>query len=102
MRAYGSLRKVEELMDWGYILLITTSFSTLLILAQRAHPSKKRLIRGFIVSMAILLMIRYELQGENLLAYFFALLISFLFWLLIGRYNPSNTEKEIRVFGMDD
>lgn len=89
-------------MDGGYILLIAITFTILLILAQRMEEGRKRFMRGFIVSMAILLMIRYELQLENVIGYVIALFNSFLFWLLIGRYNAVGTSDEIKVYGLDD
>ncbi len=89
-------------MDWGYIWLIGLAFGVMLILAQRIKPRQKRLFRGFIVTMAVILMIRYDLQGENLVGYFIALVISYLFWLLIGRYNPVESREEIKVYGLND
>lgn len=90
-------------MNSGYLLLVSVAFGLLLILAQRIEARHKRMFRGFIVTMAIFLMIRYEYQGETLLGYGFALLISYLFWLFIGRYNPvKNSNDEIKVYGLND
>lgn len=89
-------------MDWGYVTLVAVTFSILLIIAQRVEERRRRMVRGFIVSMAILLMIRYELQDENLVGYVIALFVSFLFWLLIGRYNRVGSSDVIKVYGMDD
>jgi len=89
-------------MDWSYIGLVAFSFGILLILTQRVIPKRRAMMRGFVVSMGILLMIRYELQTENLVGYFLAVIISFLFWLLIGRYNPVSDEEGIKVYGLDD
>lgn len=91
-------------MNWGYLTLIAVAFSVLLILSQRIVPRHKGTFRGFIVSIAILLMIRYEFQTENIIGYLLALITSFLYWLLIGRYNQISTAQEdsIRVYGLDD
>lgn len=91
-------------MNWGYLTLIAVAFSILLILSQRIVPRHKRAFRGFIVSIAILLMIRYEFQTENVIGYLLAIVISFLYWLLIGRYNQitATDEDSIRVYGLDD
>lgn len=89
-------------MDWGYVLLIALAFGVLLIITQRVVATRRHIMRGFVISMGILLMIRYELQLETLLGYAFALLISFLFWLLIGRYNPVGSDDNIKVYGIDD
>jgi flagellar biosynthesis protein FliR len=89
-------------MNGGYLLVVGISFGILLILSQRIVPRHKRMFRGFIVTMAIFLMIRYEYQLETLLGYVLALFLSFLFWLLIGRYNPVNDKDEIKVYGLND
>jgi hypothetical protein len=31
-----------------------------------------------------------------------ALVVNFLFWLLIGRYNPVGSSEDIQVLGLDD
>ncbi len=91
-------------MDSGYIVLISLSFGGLLILAQRMVERHKRMFRGFIVSMAVLLMCRYDPNEQiaSMIGYAFALLISYLFWVLIGRYNPAKPEEEIKVYGLND
>ena len=89
-------------MNWGYLLAVSLFFGFLLIIAQRVQASRRRIMRGFIVSMALLLMIRYEWQLENIIGYFVALFLSFTFWLLIGRYNPVGEGENITVYGMDD
>lgn len=90
-------------MDWNYIFLVGFTFGVMLILTQRiTNPRQKRLFRGFVVTMAIILMIRYQLQIENLVGYFIAIIISYLFWLLIGRYNPVGNHEEIKVYGLND
>lgn len=91
-------------MNWGYVTLVTIVFSILLILAQRIAKRHQRMFYGFVVSMSILLMIRYEQQFENIIGYIIALFVSFIFWLLIGRYNPVGDEdnESIKVYGLDD
>jgi len=86
------------------LLLIVVVFSVLLILSQRIVARHKRMFRGFIISMALLLMIRYEYHSENLVGYAIALVISFLFWVLIGRYNEVGDDDQtgIKVYGLDD
>lgn len=89
-------------MNWGYLLLIAVIFTLLLILVQRTEQRRRRLFAGFVIFIGILLMIRYEFQLETLLGYLTAIIMSFLFWLLIGRYNPVGSDDNIKVFGMDD
>jgi len=89
-------------MNGGYLLVVGIAFGLLLVLSQRIVPRHKRMFRGFLVTMAIFLMIRYDYQMETLLGYVLAIFISFLFWLLIGRYNPVSDHDEIRVYGLND
>lgn len=89
-------------MNWGYLLAVAVVFGGVLILSQRMTSGVRRGFRIFIVAMAILLMIRYEYHLENVLGYLAALVISFMFWLLIGRYNQIDEDNQIKVFGLDD
>ncbi|MCA9882549.1 MAG: hypothetical protein KC546_14860 [Anaerolineae bacterium] len=89
-------------MDWGYVTAVALLFSVLLIATQRMIERHRRFMRGFVIVLAVLLMIRYTLQLENIVAYLIALCVSFIFWLLIGRYNPAPTDDKIKVFGLDD
>ncbi|MCL4253616.1 MAG: hypothetical protein KJ043_07555 [Anaerolineae bacterium] len=40
-------------------------------------------------------------ESEAWTAFIIALILNFLFWALIGRYNPV-ASKEVRVLGLDD
>ncbi len=93
-------------MDWNYVLLITIAATLLGLMVQRTEPARRRL--AFILAAICLLVIRHNaflkshLHEETLLAFVFALLLSLLFWLLIGRYNPVRSDDSVRVIGMDD
>lgn len=89
-------------MNWNYIFLIGISFGTLLIIAQRVVPQRRRMTRWFIAGLGLILMLRGNLVTENLIGFGMALFISFLFWLLIGRYNPVGDADTIKVYGMND
>lgn len=89
-------------MDWGYIAAVALLFSIMLIATQRMIEKRRKIMRIFVIALAVLLMIRYTLHLENLIAYGIALVVSFLFWLLIGRYNPAPTDDTIKVYGLDD
>jgi len=89
-------------MDFGYWLLISFTFGILLILVQRTEEKRKKIVRNFVIAVGILLLIRYELIGETIAGYVTALFISYLYWLLIGRYNPVGSSDEIKVYGLDD
>lgn len=92
-------------MDTGSLILLALSFTVLFIMVQRAEAKRKRIVR-FTAILLILFMIWYanttSLQSEALVGFIIAVIISFLFWLLIGRYNPVGTSDSIRVLGMDD
>ncbi len=93
-------------MDLNYLALISVLVTLLLIMIQRAEPARRRLVAGFV--LVCLLIIRHnafikdDLHDETLLAFVLGLILSALFWLLVGKYNPPGNSDEIRVIGMDD
>ena len=90
-------------METGYIALIAFVFSLLLIVSQRIVTRHQKGFRSFIIFMAILLFLRMNREQENIIGLVIALIISYLFWLLIGRYNKvKNSDEAIKVFGLDD
>jgi hypothetical protein len=92
-------------MDGGALLLLTLGFTTLLLIYQRAEATRKRIV-GICVGAAGLAIAWYAARGslvrEIVIGLVLALVISYLFWLLVGRYNPVHSSDEIRVLGMDD
>lgn len=98
-------RETEITMDTGSLVLLTLSFTILFIIVQRAEASRKRIVR-FIVFLLVLFIAWYahmtELQSEAVFGFVIGAVLSFLFWLLIGRYNPVGSSDDIRVLGMDD
>lgn len=92
-------------MDTGSLILLALSFTVIFIMVQRAEIKRKRVVRITAI-LLILFMIWYanatSLQSEALVGFIIAMVISFLFWLLIGRYNPVGSSDAIRVLGMDD
>lgn len=90
-------------MDGSYITLIAGVFAFLMIFWQRVEASRKRLARWFLIIVGVILMLYYtHLRRETVVAFLIALFVSFLFWLLIGRYNPVGSSDSIKVYGMDD
>ncbi len=93
-------------MDWNYVALIAITVSLLFVLIQRTDPRRRRL--SIAVVILCLLVIRHnsflksDLHEETLIAFILGLLLSGIFWLLIGRYNPVDTDDDIQVLGMDD
>lgn len=92
-------------MDWQAFLFLTAVFLTLFILRQRADPARKSAARNFLW-FSIFLMSIYiwwnELWLVALWAFLLALVLSILFWALIGRYNPVSSSDDIKVLGLDD
>ena len=93
-------------MDWSQFFVVFIVFSVLWILAQRISTRHQRVFRIFIILFAIAWMsMRLNLFfWELILGISASLVMSFLFWLLIGRYNPvgNRDEEGIKVFGLDD
>lgn len=92
-------------MDVGSLILLALSFTVLFIMVQRAEAKRKRIVR-YVVILLMLFIAWYanttSLQREAIIGFIIAVVISFLFWLLIGRYNPVGSSDDIRVLGMDD
>jgi len=93
-------------MAWNYLFGVLVVFSLLWIIAQRISARHQRMFRIFIIIFAgCWLWWRFSLfPFEMLLGLVGSLVVSFLFWLFIGRYNPvGNADDEsITVIGLDD
>ena len=93
-------------MDWNYIALISITLSIFFILHQRIQPGRKAVSKLFIGLIFILLILIAALRlyySETITAVVIALMVAFLFWLFIGRYNPvQDADKNIKVYGLDD
>jgi hypothetical protein len=92
-------------MDWQAFLIITGLFTLLFVLEQRADPTARGAVRYFTVFSMLLMAVYiwwYSLLQEAIFGFVAALVISFLFWVTVGRYNPASSSDDIRVLGMDD
>lgn len=91
-------------MGWGYIAIVATVYTILLIVSQRIVARHQGMFRGFLIFTVILLFLRLNRVQENIIGLVIALVISYLFWVLIGRYNKvGNADEEgIKVYGLDD
>lgn len=93
-------------MNGGALLILTLVLSMAVLLVQRTEAKRRRLAI-FLMIVVVFLTIYWanvrELSGEVAFALIAALVLNFLFWLLIGRYNPvGDSDKTIQVLGMDD
>jgi hypothetical protein len=92
-------------MDWQAFTVQTIVFGTLFLFLQRADPTRKQAVRRFVWFMLALMTMYawwYTAWMEMLWGFIVALVVNFLFWALIGRYNPAASSDDIRVLGMDD
>lgn len=77
----------------------------LLFLVQRSEKKARRMV--FLLSTFMFFVMRQFAidQGDEGMvwrALVIALVANFLFWFIIGRYNPTGTSDDITVIGMDD
>ena len=93
-------------MVWSQFFAVFITFSILWIVAQRIAVRHQRTLRIFIILFAILwFWLRSNLYfWEMITGMIASLILSFLFWVLIGRYNPpgNKDEEAIKVYGLDD
>lgn len=93
-------------MNGGAFLFLSGLFTLALLLIQRTEAKRRRTVIYLIAFLGLL--IAYwanarALGSEFVVSLLAALLLNFLFWLLIGRYNPvGDSDKNIQVIGMDD
>lgn len=92
-------------MDWGSFVLLTGSFTVIMLMVQRAEQRRRLVVALFMLVIGFLIQ-RYAaswgLHTEVQLGFVVALVLNFLFWLLIGRYNPVGSSDDIQVLGLDD
>lgn len=93
-------------MDWNYVALISITAALLLVMIQRTVPNRRRLAAVFVILIGLIIrqnaFIKGDLHEETLIAIVIGIVLSGLFWLLIGRYNPVDAGDDIKVLGMDD
>lgn len=93
-------------MNWSIFLLLLGLFVFVLLILQRIDP-KKRLIAILPLIPALIFTYNYinyrDAGREAALALVVAAVLSFAFWLFIGRYNRTRSADEtIQVLGLDD
>jgi len=76
-----------------------------MLLYQRTYSRRKGLALVLMIIPAILIrnwIVYRGVETEGLVAFALAILLNFLFWWLIGRYNPVREDSGIKVLGLDD
>ena len=92
-------------MDTGILLLLVLSFGTVLFVIQRTEAKRKRIVLFVMFLVVLVLLWLINIRGawdEAVLGFMIAAVLNFLFYALIGRYNPVGSSDDIRVLGMDD
>lgn len=93
-------------MDGGLFALLLVGFSLIFLMIQRTEAKKRRLV--IIVALVALELLRRfivyrDINTEGIVAFVLALILNFLFWAIIGRYNPvKSSDETIKVYGLDD
>lgn len=94
-------------MNGQFQTIFAVVFALLLLIIQRADQKHRRMVMlviGFFTCPLIALFaLTSQLIGETLYGLGIGALFNFLFWIIIGRYNPVRSSDEtIQVLGMDD
>lgn len=92
-------------MDGGIVLLLVLSFGTILLVIQRTEAKRRRVVMAimFLVLLVLGWLINIRgVWGEAVVGLVIAAILNFLFYVLIGRYNPVGSSDDIHVLGMDD
>lgn len=92
-------------MDSGAVIVLTVLLGLIVFLIQRTEKQKRRMVTRLMILLGALILIWAALRGlvgAFVVSLLLALVLNFLFWLLIGRYNPVGSSDDIQVFRMDD
>jgi len=92
-------------MNWGSYIILTGWFGMMFLLIQRAETRRRRTVTILMIFAGVLTFAwaaGQNLTGAVVAGLITALIFNFLFWLLIGRYNPVGSSEDIRVIRMDD
>jgi len=93
-------------MDTGYIALIATIVTFLMIFVQRTEKTKRRMTWGFAILCFLIIrhnaFLKSDFHAETLIAFIIGFVISGIFWLFVGKYNPVGNSDEMKVMGLDD
>ncbi len=92
-------------MNVGVLVILAAFMGVMIFMVQRAEAKRRLFV--IIVMLGIGELIRRYVFYRNVhteawIALFLAVLVNFLYWLFIGRYNPLHSSDEIQVIGLDD
>lgn len=92
-------------MNWGIVFFFTILYTALLLMIQRAEVRRRKLVITILVPIGAIIYWYANLRvinSEANTAIILALILNFIFWIVIGRYNPVGSSDAINVIGMDD
>lgn len=92
-------------MNGGLLLLMIGITTCILLVIQRTERVKRRGVIFIMLIFTLPALYFVSIRAiwlEALLALVLGWLISFLFWLFVGRYNPIGSSDSIHVLGLDD
>lgn len=87
------------------VVLFSFLYGILVLIIQRSEQRRRQVVALILIAPMILLHALANARGvgsESTAGVVLALVLNFLFWLLIGRYNPVGSSDDIHVIGMDD
>jgi len=92
-------------MDTNSVIVLTVALGLIFLIIQRTEVKKRRVVT-YVMTLIMLVVVWYiatvGIWGAGIVALLLALFLNYLFWLLIGRYNPVGSSDDIHVLGMDD
>lgn len=92
-------------MQFEPFLLLLFAFGSLMLMIQRTEAKRRRVV-ALGLGLVFVVIVRYasfrEFHTEAQVAFVVALVTNFLFWALVGRYNPPKNSDDMKVLGLDD
>lgn len=92
-------------MDAAILALLVLSLGTVMFVIQRTEAKRRRIVlfvMFFVIVVLVWLVNIRGAWGEAVIGFVVASVLNFLFYVLIGRYNPVGSSDDIHVLGMDD
>lgn len=89
-----------------FSLPFTVIFTLMFFFVQRSEPKARGCVMWFLILAVGGIVLWFSsprgVTNQAISAFFTALFLNFVFWVLIGRYNPVKSSDDIQVLGMDD
>ncbi len=92
-------------MQVGTFFLLLFAIGVMMLLVQRTERKRRLLVSAgmLVIGVVVIWYVDYrDLHSEAQLAFVVALVLNWLFWALIGRYNPPKNSDDMKVLGLDD